>query len=74
MSTSGALETASQAISTGIIIAIVVGSVIGLAILICIIVIAYCLCCRKKKTYPGAVIQAPAYPGPDYYNQPTNRV
>jgi len=74
MSASGVLETASQALSTGIIVAIVVGSVIGLAILICIIITIYCLCCRKTKTYPGAVIQTPAYPGPGYNNQPTNKV
>ncbi len=82
----GYVSTATQALSTGIIIAIVVGSVVGFAILVGIIICMYCLCCRKSKTYPGAVIQAQPYPGnvnqvspypyqgPPYNNQPMNQV
>jgi len=74
MSSEEVLNTASQAFSIGIIVAIVVGSVIGLAILICILIILYCVCCRKKKTYPGAIIQPPSYPESGYYNQAINNV
>jgi len=63
-SASAIINTATTALSTGIIVAIVIGSVVGLAILICIIVFLYCVCYRKKRTYPGAVIQVPAYSGP----------
>jgi hypothetical protein len=69
MSSSSVVNTATTAFNVGIIIAIVVGSLIGLCFLISVIVILYCICCRKPKTYPGAVVQVPPYPGP--FNQPS---
>jgi hypothetical protein len=83
---SSAAQTANTILSTGILIAIIVPSVIvGLAILICIICLIYCACCRKSKSYPGAVINQQPYPAPgytnpppypatNYNNQPTNKV
>jgi hypothetical protein len=73
MSPIGVVETAGEALSIGIIIAIAVGSAVGLAILIGIIICLYCVCCRKSKRYPGAVIQTQPYPGPAYNNQSMNR-
>lgn len=79
-----AVQTTANALSGGIIAAIVVGSVVGLALLICFIICIYCLCCRKKKTQPGVVIQAqpyqnnynqaPPYPAPAYTSQPVKKV
>ena len=85
--TYSALNTASTALSAGIIAAIVVGSVVGLALLIGFIICIYCLCCRKPKTYPGAVMskqqqqqypgaynQPPSYPTPAYNDHSLNKV
>ena len=79
-----AVQTATSAISGGIIAAIVVGSVVGLALLIGFIICIYCLCCRKPKTRPATVVQgqsyqgnynqAPPYPAPAYTSQMVNKV
>ncbi len=69
LSSSGIGNTTTTAFNVGIIVAIVIGSLIGLCFLISVIVILYCICCRKPKTYPGAVVQVPPYPGP--FNQPS---
>ena len=68
---SSVIHTADTILSTGLLVAIIIPSVIvGLAILICIICLIYCTCCKKSKSYPGAVINQQPYPATGYTNPP----
>ena len=65
----------SSALSAGIIAAIVIGSILGLALIIFVIVLIYCLCCKKKTTFAGAVVKpAPYSAGPSGRYWSTHRL
>ena len=49
-------DATSQALATGVIVAIVISSIIGLGISVCVGITIYCLFCRTRTLYPGAVI------------------